>query len=79
MVEECLELVSRNWNKAIYILFLLVLLLAKTDLVPKERYSKGNIDKPHSSNGSKVIFILLIEVEIVYVGLSTIYIRRSGF
>ena len=52
----------------------LIPLLADAHLVPKKKRGKGNPDRPHSSNGSKVVFILLTEVVAVHVGLFAVYI-----
>ena len=40
----------------------LILLPAKTDLIPKEEYGIKNLDRPSSSSGSKIVFTLLTEV-----------------
>ena len=53
---------------------LLVLLLAETDLVPKEGRDKKNPGRPRSSSSSKMVLTLLAEVVAVHVRLSAIYI-----
>ena len=57
----------------------LVLLPAETNLVPEERCGKRNLGRPCSSNGSKIVLTLLTEVVTVYVGLSAVYVRETGF
>lgn len=74
LAEEHLELVPHDQDRAVYVLFLLILLSAKTDLVPKEKRGKKSLVSPPSSNGSKVVLILLIEVVALYVGFSAVYI-----
>ena len=74
MVEECLELVPYDWDRAICVLFLLVLLPVETDPVPEERCGKKNLSKPCSSSSSKVVLILLTKVVAVHVELSMVYV-----
>lgn len=51
-------------------MFLFVLLSSKVDVVAKKRYSKGNAVRTFSFSNDKVIFILLTEVIIFYVGFT---------
>ena len=74
LAEERFELVSRNRDRDFCVMSPLVLLPAEADLVPKERRGKGNLGRPHSSGGSKVVLTLLTEVVAVYVGLSAVYV-----
>ena len=78
MVEECFELVIRDQNRAVCGLLPLVLLPTETNLVPKEGYDKKYLSRHHSSSGSKVVLTLLIEIVVVYVRLSAIYVKRTG-
>ena len=73
--EEYLELVPRDWDKRVYIMFPLVLLPAKTDPVPKEGCGKKNLDRLRSSSGSKIVLILLTEIVAVHMRLSAVYVR----
>ena len=57
---------------------LLVLLLAKADLIPEERCGKKNLGRSRSSSGSNIVLILLTKVIIVYVRLSVVYVQRTG-
>ena len=77
-MEERLELISRNRDKAVCVLLLLVLLPAETDPVLEKGCGKKNLGRPHSSNDSKVVFTLQTEIVAVYVGLSVIYIWETG-
>ena len=78
-VEKFLELDPCDRDSAVSILFLLVLLPAKADLVPKEGHGKGNFVNSSSSNSGKVVFILLTEVVVFYMGLFAIHIKETGF
>lgn len=78
-MKKCFKLVPSDWNEVIYILFLLILLLAKTYLVLKKRCSKRNLIKVLSYNDDKIIFILLIKVIIFYMGFTIIHIWKLGF
>ena len=77
-MEERLELVPRDRDKAVYVSLPLVLLSAEIDLVPEERRGKKNLTRPCSSSNSKVVLVLLTEVVAVHVGLSAIYIWEMG-
>ena len=74
MTEECIELISCDWDRVIYVLSLLILLLIQTDPVSKKRHDKRNPVSSYSSNSSKVVFTLLTEVLTVYMRFSTIHI-----
>ena len=76
--EERLELVPGDRDRGIGVMSPLILLLAEANLVPEERRSKRNPDRPCSSGGSKVVLTLLTEVVVVHVGLSAVYVRRAG-
>ena len=76
--EKRLKLVLRNWNRAVNVLVLLVLLPVKTDPVPKEGRSKENLVSPRSSSNSKVVLMLLTKVVLVYMGLFAIYDQETG-
>ena len=78
MAEKCLKLILRDQNRAICIMFLLVLLLAEANPVPKEKHSKKNPVSPHSSSDSKIVFTLLTKIIVVYIRLSVIYIWKTG-
>ena len=69
-----LKFVLRDRDKAVCIFLSLVLLPVKTDPVPEERHGKKNLIGPFSSNGGKLVLILLIEVIALHMGLSAIYI-----
>ena len=58
---------------------LLLLLPVEPNLVPQEGHGKGNPDRSRDSSGSKIVLILLTKVVAVYVGLSAVYIRETGF
>lgn len=78
-MEKHFKLVLYNWDRAIFIFFLLVLLLTKADLVLKEGCSKKNPVKAFSFGSSKVILTLLTEVIAFYIGFSVIYVYLAGF
>lgn len=48
-------------------------------MVFKEGHNRKNLVKILGSSGSKIILILLIEVIVIYMGFTTIYIGRLGF
>ena len=77
-MEECLKLVPRDRDRGVSVMFPLILLLAEADLVLEEGHGKGNLGRPRSSGGSKVVLILLTEVVAVHVGLSAVYVRGTG-
>lgn len=78
MAEKRLKLVPRNWNRAIYILFLLTLLSVEVDLIPQEQHGTKNPVSFCSFSNSKVVFTLLTEVIAVYIGHSTIHIQGTN-
>ena len=78
-IEERLELVPGDRDTAVCILFLLELLLAEANPVPKEGSSKRNLVSAPSSSSRKVIFILLTKVVIFHVEFSAVHIRGTGF
>ena len=78
LVKKRLELVSHNWDKSLYIIYPLVLLLAETDPVLEEEHGKGNPVSSRRFSGSEIVFTLLKKVRIVYIGLSAIYIWGIG-
>ena len=78
-MEECLKLVLRDRDKAVYVLFSLVLLPAKTNPVLKKGYNKKNLVSPPSSSSNKIVLILLTEVIILYVELSVIHVWEMSF
>ena len=79
MAEKRHELVSHDWDRAVCLSFLFVLLSAETDPVPKERRGKRNLSRPCSSSSSKIVLTLLTEVIVVYVELSAVFPRGTGF
>ena len=76
--EERLELVPRDRDRGLCVMSPLVLLPAEADPVSEEKRGKGNLGRPRSSSGSKVVLTLLTEVVAVHVGLSAVYIRGAG-
>ena len=56
----------------------LKLLPLEVDLVLEKRQGKENLVSSHSPNGSEIVFTLLTEVVIVYMGISAIYIWGTG-
>ena len=77
--KERLVLVLGDRNSADGVLFLVVLLLAETGLVPKQERGKGNLVSPPCFSGGKVILKLLAEVLALHVGLFLIHVRETGF
>ncbi len=53
-----------------------MLLPTKIDLISKNESCKWNLVKPSSSIGGKVVLILLTKVITLYIGTTTINIRR---
>lgn len=78
-MEGCLKLVPSNKDKVICILFSLVLLLAKADLVFKKKYSKENFVRTLGFGNGKIIFILLTKIAAFYKGFTTIHVKKPGF
>ena len=78
-MEEYLEHVLREQNRVVCIMFPLVQLPAEADPVSKEGCGKENFVSLRNSNGSKIVLTLLIEVIVVYVRLSVIYVQGIGF
>lgn len=68
-MEKRLKLVLYNQDIAAYVLFPLVLLQSKADLVLEEKRGKKNLVRPLSSSNNKVVLTLLIEVVILYIRL----------
>lgn len=77
-MEKRLKLVLTDWDTIVFILFPLVFLPAKADLVSKKENSKKNLVGILDSGSSKIIFTLLIEVIVFHVGFTIIYVWRSG-
>lgn len=77
--KECLKLVPHDWDKAICVLFPLILLQAEADLLPKKGRSKRNLVKAFGSSSNKVILILLIEVIALLIGFTVVYVQGLGF
>ena len=76
--EEHFELIPRDKDKSLCVMSPLVLLPAEAGPIPEERRAKGNLGRPRSSNGSKIVLTLLTEVVVVYVRPSTVYVRDTG-
>ena len=57
LAEDYLEFVSRDQDRAVYILLLLVLLLVGTNSVSEKKRDKKNLVSPPSSSVGKVVFI----------------------
>ena len=76
--EKYLELVLRDRDKAVYILFLLILLLAKTDLILKERHNKENLVNNFNFSNGKVILTLLIKVVAFYIEFTVGHVQGTG-
>lgn len=74
LTKKRIELISHNQNRAFCVLFLLVLLLAETDPILKEKHGKKNSMSSLSSNSSKIVFILLIKVIALYIELFVVYV-----
>lgn len=77
--EKHLKLVSYNQNRAVCILFSLILLLAEVNSVSKKKPSKKNSISALSSNSDKIILILLTKIVTFYVKSSTIHVQKTGF
>lgn len=60
-------------------MFPLKLLLAKTNLVPKKRYSKKNLVGVFGSGNAKVILTLLIKLVAFYIRLAIIHVQEVSF
>lgn len=77
--EEYLKFVSSEQDRTVYILVLLILLLAKADLVLKKRYKKKNLVNTLSSCSVKVVLTLLTKVVVFYMRFFIIYIWEVSF
>ena len=78
-IEEHFKLIPNDRDRVIYVLFLLILLPAETDLISNQRFSKKNLDNALSSISSKAIFILLMKVVTFYVRLIMAHTQRMSF
>lgn len=78
-MKEHLKLVPSDRDKAVYILFPLILSLVEADLVPKKGRNKKILIRLFSSSNGKTILILLIKVIKFYVGFFTIHVRKTSF
>lgn len=74
-----IKLISNDWDRVIYILFLLLLFPSKVDIVLKKKQSNRNMTRTFGSDNDKMVFFLLAKVEIFYMAFIAIYVRRSGF
>lgn len=79
LVEKSLELIPRDWIKAVYILLSLILLLLEPDPVLEKKQGKRNFVSLPSYRSSKVVFILLTKVVSLHMRLFAIHIRETGF
>lgn len=77
--KEGLKLILRDRDRAIYILFLLKLLLLEADPVREKRCNKKNLVSLLSSSGGKMVLKLLTKVITFYVGLSAVHVYNTGF
>ena len=77
--EKHFKLILHDQDRAFCILFLLVLLLAETDLFLKKEYSKKILVKAFGSVDGKVIFILPTKVVAFYIELIAIHVWDAGF
>lgn len=77
--EEYFKLVPHGWDKAVFVLFLLIFLLTKADLILKKRCSKENLVSAFGSSVSKVILVFMTEVITFHIGFIAVYIHRVGF
>ena len=73
-MEERLEFVLHDRDRGIGVMPPLVLLPAEANLVLEEGHGKENLARPCSSSNSKIILTLLIEVIVVHMRLSVIYV-----
>ena len=73
-MEERLELILNDQDKAVCVLFLFLLLPAEVDLVLKEESNKRNSVGTFGFGSGKVILILLTKVIAFYLGFTKIYI-----
>lgn len=58
-MEKHFKLISSDQDRAIYLMFLFILLLAKANLVFKKEYSKRNFVRSFGFGNSKIILALL--------------------
>lgn len=79
MVKKCFKFIPRAQDKAVCILFSFILVLTEANLVLEEGYGKKNLVNPSRSNNGKIVFTLLTEVVILYVGLFIIQVWGTGF
>lgn len=78
-MKERFKLIPHNRDRAVNILFPLILLSAEANLVPKERCRKKNLVRVLGYNGDKVILTLLTKVVAFYIGFCVVHIWRVGF
>ncbi len=56
-----------------------MLMLVEVDLISKKQSYKQNLIWPNSSNGGKIVLVLLIEIITFYIGPTAIDVRGHGF
>ena len=76
---KSLELFSCDRNGSLTIYFLLVLLPLEQNSVLKKGGGKRYLIMFFDHSSGKVVFILMAEVIALYIGLTAIQIRKSGF
>lgn len=77
-MEKHFKLIPNDWDKIICVLFLLVLLSVKIDLISKKKRSKKNLVGAFGSSSGKVIFTLMTKIIIFYIKFTIIHVQKSG-
>ena len=69
MAEKCFELVPRDRDRNVCVMYSLILLPTEAVPVLEEKRDKKNPNKPYNSNNSKIVLKLLTKVVDVHMRL----------
>lgn len=78
-MEQFLKLVLHDWDRVVSVLFLLILLLAKTNSFLEKKHGKKNLIRVFSFSNGKIILTILTEVVTFYIKFTAIHVERIGF
>lgn len=78
-VKKRFELVLGDRDPTFSVQLFFVLLPIEFDLISEKKDHKQNLVRSNSPSNSKMVFILLTNVTILYMGSTTIDVKRSSF
>ena len=61
-MKKHLKFAPSDWDKTVCILFLLIFLPIKVNLILKKKYNKKNLVRAFGSNDDKIIFKILTKI-----------------